>query len=183
MPLPQQYPPQGAPYGQPQYPGQPAYAPGYQPAAAIRGGESLLGFLGLVAGAGVAAGTFLSWTTKATVTGWQIARISRLLPTGNFFFSWGNGTIFFSGFWSLLAGALIILGSIVMFFRRRTGGWITLIAGLIGTAVAAVNVTMVFTKMGTGGGGNVMPGIGLWLFVGLSAAALVIGIIGIARTG
>lgn len=183
MQLPQQYPPQAAPYGQPQYPGQPPYAPGYPPAAAVRRGSALLGFLGLVAGAGVAAGTFLSWTTKATVTGWQIARLSRLMTNGNFFFSWGNRTIFFSGFWSLLAGALIILGSIVMFFRRSIGGWITLISGLIGTAVAAVNVTMMFTKMSGGEVGSVTPGIGLWLFVGLSAAALVLGIIGIAKTG
>jgi len=111
------------------------------------------------------------------VTGWDLFSGGQLGMSGNAIIRYGGGTIFFTGFWALLIGALLVLAGALMLARGRLGGVITLVVGLLGTAMSATNVVMVYTKMRTGSVGASV-GIGLWLFIGLSVAALVIGIVG-----
>jgi hypothetical protein len=194
--MPAQQPPVAGAYGQPAY-GQP-YAPAapgqYPPApypmapgqpypypqAKGRGGP-ILGLLGLIAAGVVVGSTFLPWLSAMgfTTTGWSIMRGASSLG-GSSFTLWetGNGAIFFSGFFSLLLGAMVLFAAIITFFRRRVGGVIAFIFALLATGVAAVNIAMVLTKMN-----GVSVGYGLWMFLGGAALALVVGIIAMVSAG
>lgn len=170
------------PYGQGPYPspyGYPATQAQAYPYEEGKRGSIVLGILGILAGAAVIGSTWLGWVSASgfSMTGWEIMKGSQSTTgSGGFtLVSTGDGTIFFTGFFTLLLGALILIPSIVMFFRKRMGGVMTLAAGLAAGAIAAVNITMVFTKMQGGS-----PGVGLWMFAGGAVAALAIGIVGLA---
>lgn len=169
-------PPAGTPYGQP-------YA-----AAGRTGkrGSTVAGLLTLLAGAAVIGSTFLPWVSmsamgySASVSGYNYMTGS-LSGLGGGEFSLvltGDGIVFFTGFFSLLLGVLILAGGLVMLFRRRIGGVFTFIVALLATGVAAVDTAMIMTKM-TGGS----AAVGMWMFVGAAVLALVMGIVGLASSG
>ena len=182
-----QYPPQGQQYrpmppGVPQYGQQPYPAPG----PTGRGGSTVTGLLTLMMGAVVIASTFLPWLSmsamgySATVTGLKyMTGSTSALGGGDFsLILTGDGIVFFTGFFSLLLGAFILVGGLVMLFRRRIGGVFTFIFALLATGVAAVDVAMIMTKM-PGGSAS----FGIWMFAGSAFVALVLGIVGLASSG
>jgi hypothetical protein len=182
-------PPQGQ-YPQQQYqpapPGAPQYGQPFAPVASGKRGSTVLGLISLIMGAVMIGSTFLSWTsasafgTSVSITGWNYMRgLSSSFGGSSFsIVLHGSGIVFFTGFFSLLLGFLILVFSMVMFFRRRIGGVFVFIFALIATGVAAVDLAMVFSKMPGGS-----PGVGLWMFVGASFVALILGIVGLASSG
>lgn len=176
------------PYQQQYYPPPPAYgaqAPGRQPYAppyarkAARAGAPVLGLIGLILGAAVVGSTFLPWISVSgfSATGWEIMRqgVSGTGGSSITLIATGEGTIFFTGFFSLLLGALLVSAGLMMIFRKRVGGVLAFIFALLATGVAAVNIAMVFTKLN-----GVTPGVGLWTFAGASLVVLALGIVGMA---
>lgn len=195
---PGQYPPQGA-YQQPVY-GQVPYAPApgqqyapvqpgmqgypqpYAGAAAKAGGSTITGILTIVAGGIIVGSTFVPWLTVMglSVSGWQIMRqgVTGSGGSGMSLVITGGGTVFFTGFFTLVLGALILASGLMMLFRRRVGGILAFVFALPAAGFAAVNIVMVYTKMQ-----SVSPGAGLWMFAAGSAVAIVLGIIGLASSG
>lgn len=184
MPMPPMRP-QRVPYGQP------SRTPPVPYGAAQAGPRSsaisiVLGVTGLLAGAAVAASTFLSWLSVSglryavdipAATGWNLMRTGSDFTGNSIYLMFvGDGSIFFTGFFSLLLGALLILGAFIIFFRQRAGGAITLAFSALTCGVAGVNVAMVYTNMPS----FYSPAVGLWLFLGAAIVALVVGIVGIA---
>ncbi|MFH1151200.1 MAG: hypothetical protein V1748_12075 [Actinomycetota bacterium] len=189
-----QMPAQGYPgqaYGQPSqyaYPQQQArYAAGY-PATAGRRGSWVLGLLMLLAGLLVAASTFLPWiatpsisvpgvsaTATASITGWNIMTTGSTGGGGFNMVLSEEGTVFLTGFFSLLFGALLLLAAVITFFRKRVGGWLGLVFAVGAAACAAVDIVMVYSKME-----GLSPHVGLWGFAGAAIAAMVVSIISLA---
>lgn len=127
------------------------------------------------------ASTFFSWFHGAGLfedSGWEVMRTM----SGNFLWKAGDGKIFFSGFWSLAFGVLLVVAGVIFMLRGRAGGAVAVAAGLLAGGVACVNVVMLFTVF-SGEFGSISPGVGLWAFAGAAVVALVIGIIGVARSG
>ncbi len=173
-----QYRQQAEGYGAP-YAAQPGYG-----ATGARYGSVVLGAITMVMGAVAAASVFLSWVSVAGygATGWSMmvqGATARGVSTSGFHVVvTGNGLIFFTGFLAMLLGVLITGGGLVLLFRSRVGGGLTLMFGVAATAIAAINITMIYTKMQP-----VSPGVGLWVFAGASLVALVLGIVGMASPG
>ena len=138
----------------------------------------------MVMGAVAAASVFLNWVSIMGygATGWSMmihGATDRGFAKSSFHVVvTGSGLIFFTGFLAMLLGVLISVGGLVLLFRSRSGGILTLLFGVAATAIAAINITMVYTKMQP-----VSPGVGLWVFAGASLVALVLGIVGMASPG
>jgi hypothetical protein len=150
------------------------------------GGSILLGLLTMLFGGVVVGSTFLQWLStprilniSVNITGWSTMRTGMEAFGGSGFnlVLTGQGTVFFTGFFSLLLGALIVLCSIITLFRRRPGGVLALTFALAAAAAAAIDITMIYAKM------DMSPGLGLWVFAGASLAALILGIIALSLSG
>lgn len=183
--MPSQAYPQQPPYRQPVV-SRPSY--GARPAS---GGLAPAGIITILLGLAVLGSTFMGWLSGPMMgffdsSGWKVMTeaTSGYLFSGNFMWTSSQGFIFFSGFWSLLFGALITAAGIIMIFRSKVGGGLSLLFGLCATGLAAVNVVMVYTKMrstvGYGTSVGFSPGVGLWMFLGASVLALVMGIVGLS---
>lgn len=187
--LPVQPPPGGF---APQY-GLPSYGTPYGYAAmqtqpfpmdAVRRGSVVLGVLSLVAALSVIGSTWLAWLSVQGLsqTGWEMMVGSGSASGGGTAFSvieTEGGIIFFTGFFTLLLGGLMLAPAVVMFLKHRLGGVMVFVGALLATAVAAINVTMALTRISDAAPGTTV-GAGLWLFLGAAVAGLVVGIIGLA---
>ncbi len=165
-----------------QYP-QAAY-PGYQaayPAEAGRRGSVPLGLLTVLLGAAIAGSTFLSWLNlkslgiSMNITGWFAMNTgTESLGGGGFkVVLTDQGSVFFTGFFSLLFGVLILLCGIVMLIRRRGAGVASLLLSMAAASMASVNIAMTYAKI------HASPGAGLWVFAAASLASLVLAVIAI----
>jgi hypothetical protein len=201
MPVQQQYPQYQQPgaYQQPAYgqgpyaqvPGQPyppapagmaGYPQPYAGPVAKAGGSVVAGLLTIVAGGVIIGSTFLPWLSSLglSLSGWQIMRMG-VFGTGGSSVSLvvtGGGTVFFTGFFTLLLGALILASGLFMIFRRRPGGILAFVFALPVAGFAAVDIVMIYSKMSPAS-----PGAGLWMFAAGSVVAIVLGIIGLASSG
>jgi hypothetical protein len=177
------YPPQG-PYA----PGarQQPYAQAAFAQAPARRGSTVMGLLTLIAGGAVLGSTFLAWLT-AGVSGVGSSSVSGLKTmTGGLtgsgtsinFVLTGSGTIFFTAFFSLLLGTLIMVAGIIMLFRHRIGGALAFIFAIAAAGMASVNIAMLYAKIP-----GAAPGLGLWLFAGVSLLALVFGFVAMVSSG
>ncbi len=192
------YPPQGPyyaqgpyhPQGQQYWPAPPPGAPDPQQyvvsARAAGRGSVVTGAIAILAGAAVVASTFLPWVSmgaagySANVSGYSYMT-GTASGSGSGSFSvvlTGAGVLFFTGFFSLLLGALVMAGGLVMLFRRRLGGVLVFAFALPAAGLAAVDVAMAMTKV-PGGSASV----GMWVFAGAALAALATGIVGLASPG
>lgn len=174
--------PPGVPHQTP-YAARRPVPPAARAATAGRRGSPVAGILTVIAGATIFVSTFLSWLSTGRFfagSGLDILRSSA--EGGNFIFRYDSGMLFFSGFWSLLVGALLILAGIIMLFRGRAGGGIAVLFSIVGIGVSAVNVIMIYTKFRSNFG-PISPGFGLWIFAGASICALVLGLIGLSSSG
>ncbi len=113
----------------------------------------------VLAGWAIIYATFLPWLTYG-ITGWQLTT-----GGGNFMFRAGNG-IFFSGFWSLLAGIAMIAGAALFHMLRKVGARVVQLAASVGALLMIVNIVMCFSHSTT-------PGVGVWIFLVLAVAAAV----------
>lgn len=169
--FPRPYPGSGAvSYGS----GYPAYGAANPETA--RRGSLPLGILAVLLGAAMAVSTFLSWVSFSSIglnlTGWD-AIDSGVGTSGGAGFEvlvTDQGIVFFTGFFSLLLGALILLCGIVMLVRRRGAGIASLLLSMTAASLAAVNIAMAYAGM------QAAPGAGLWMFAGTSAASVVVAI-------
>lgn len=183
------YPAQGPyhPQGQQYWPAPPPGAPYQQQfAASGRRGSVVAGVMALLAGAALVASTFLPWVSmsamgySASVSGYGYMT-GTASGSGSGSFSvvlTGGGVVFFTGFFSLLFGALVMAGGLVTLFRRRLGGVLVFAFALPAAGLAAVDVAMAMTKV-SGGSASV----GIWMFAGAAFAALATGIAGLVSPG
>lgn len=125
-------------------------------------------------GALVLLGTFLDWIFG--LSGWDLMFGGGFASGRNFLFSWGRG-IFFSGFWSLLFGVLIILGGVILLTDRVYGSDLTLVSGVVVLAISVVNIVMAYINTTAAVG----PGAGLWLVAVFAFLAVIFGAVGIPR--
>ena len=152
-----------------------------QPYAAARRGSAILGILTMIAGGAVVGSTFLAWIT---IMGFSTSGLnimtggSGLGGSGLSIVLTGGGMVFFTAFFSLLLGSLIMIGGIVMLFRRRIGGALAFILAIVAAGMASVNVAMVYAKIS-----GAQPGPGLWMFGGAAIAALVFGFVALVSSG
>ncbi len=154
-----------------------------QPSARVAKGKrgSLVGgAFGIVIAGALIASTFLPWfSSRALGSGWALMRgTSSLTGRGFTIVLHANSTVFLTGFFPLLFGALILIGSVVMLFRHRIAGAAIFLLALVSTGAAALDLYMVYIKMTP-----ITPGVGLWAFAGASLLALGLGIVGMASAG
>lgn len=135
-----------------------------------------LGISGLV----IIVSTFLQWVSatggyfiiSSNPTGWDFMVHGGSTGFGNFAYTSGGGVLYFSGFWSLTVGLAVIIGSVLLFMRIGVGGRVAGIAGIIGAALAVINVIMTYKTMGGG------VGIGVVLFLLMSICSVIAGELG-----
>ncbi|MBU4179754.1 MAG: hypothetical protein KJ625_07445, partial [Actinobacteria bacterium] len=132
--------------------------------------------LGIIVALGmvmVFVSAFLPWVTSA---GASTSGVSLMTMQGEGFFMirWGWGGMLFTGFFSLVIGALMIIPAILLLLNKRGGPSWAIVTGVFGFFMALVNVIMVYATYDNGG-----VGAGLWLMLIFSIMVLVCGIVGV----
>lgn len=141
-----------------------------QGGAAVRGGAALVySIVNLACGLGVILSTFLPWVSMLglNVSGWSMVTAGGLSNNGNFLFAYGKGMLVFTGFWSLLLGVAIAAGIAILLSGRRFGARIAQVAGGLGLVLSVITTVMLYTH-------NMSAGIGLWMFIVLSATSVIL---------
>ncbi|MBK5093219.1 MAG: hypothetical protein JJE48_06860 [Actinobacteria bacterium] len=136
----------------------------------VRGGASLVySLVTLACGLAVILSTFLPWASMLgfNVSGWRMMSNVAGSNSGNFLFASGDGMLVFTGFWSLLVGVAIAVGIAVLVSGRRSGGRIAQVAGGLGLVLSIITAVMLYTH-------RVSAGIGLWMFIAFSVAAVIL---------
>ena len=163
---------QGPPPVQTQY--------GYRPVVPQQGRGAGSGMVTTILGIVVALGmvmvfvsAFLPWVTSA---GASTSGVSLMTMQGEGFFMvrWGWGGMLFTGFFSLVIGALMIIPAILLLLNKRGGSSWAIVTGVFGFFMALVNVIMVYATYDNGS-----VGAGLWLMLTFSIVVLVCGIVGV----
>lgn len=156
--------------------------------AAQHWGSPIIGMLAAAAGVVIFLTTFMSWLRG--FTGWDLMTRSGFTGSGaanNLLWRVppGRSLLVFTGFWSMLIGILMFVAGLLMIWRHRSGGSLATLFGAIGTAIGVWNIVNIyvlktgFTVPGVAAAiGNVVPGIGVWLFAIISFVALIHGILG-----
>lgn len=169
------------PYGYYQQPQGQAHLAGFgQPYAT--GNYVIAIILGVVALLSVAC-TFLPWISvggSGGVTGLQIMTTT---GQGFFMFRWGGGSFFFTGFWSIVLGAVLVL-PVILAFLEKPKNWLYILTGSLTLVVAVLDIVMVYTKFKGGGltesaagmSISVNAGIGLWLLLACAVITIVCGV-------
>ena len=129
----------------------------------------------MVSGLIVILSTFLTWVSSdgfefvvsVNPTGWAFLTKGGSVG-GNFAWIRAEGILYFSGLWSILAGLGIIAGAVMLLVGYRQGGRVAGVAAIVGVFAAAINLVMTF-KLENG------IGIGIWLFLLFSIAAVFCG--------
>jgi putative ABC transport system ATP-binding protein len=92
---------------------------------------------------------------------------------------YGKPATIFTGLWPLLLGIVLMAGAVLFFLKRpRISGWMAVAVGAAGAIVAAINLIMIFSRLGTNaaiGFIGMNPGYGLWVLAGVSLAAIAMG--------
>jgi len=138
--------------------------------ASVRGGAPLVySLVTLGCGLAVILSTFLPWISMLglNVSGWSMLSAGGWSHNGNFLFAYGKGMLAFTGFWSLLLGVAIAAGIAILLSGRRFGARIAQVAGGLGLVLSVITTVMLYTH-------NVSAGIGLWMFIVLSAASVIL---------
>lgn len=136
---------------------------------------TILGIFASVCAVMVFISTFLPWFSVNGVshTGMELMTMD---AQGFFMIRWGGGGIIFTGFFSLLFGALMLIAAILLFVDNRGGAIWSITIGVFGFFLALVNIIMVYT---TYDAPSAAPGIGQWLMLGFSIIILVCGAVGL----
>lgn len=132
--------------------------------------SSLAGAFGFV----VLISTFMPWIS---IMGFSANGWSAMTQTGaNFLFVTGEGTLYFTGFWSLLVGAAAMVGAILLFQRKLISVKIIQIAGLVGGVAALFSIISTYTKPG------LSAAYGIWVFILFSVLVVAAGHLGAQLT-
>ncbi len=146
-------------------------------------GSAVLALVASLLGAGVIASTFFRWFL--IYSGSRIMTIEAFPQSifkGPFLLRTvgPDNAILFTGFWSLLLGAVLLISGLMLFLNVRGHRWIMLGVAGLATAFASINIFSIYTEMQPSElgprfvYGNTSPGLGLWLFVCCAAAALIL---------
>ena len=99
----------------------------------------------------------------------------------------GSSAMVLTGIWPFVLGLMLLAaGVLYLFRRRRVAGWAAIVIGSIGSAVATVDLMMIFARLGADasrGYGGMSPENGLWVLLGVSVAAVVVGVLIVSRYG
>jgi putative ABC transport system ATP-binding protein len=159
-------------------------APEYMPSTVLKRKWGSPGVAALFAllGAAIFAVAFMPFIEKQTGSG--------LLSQGLFTIAvyrgndltrlyYGKPATIFTGLWPLLLGIVLMAGAVLFFLKRpRISGWMAVAVGAAGAIVAAINLIMIFSRLGTNaaiGFIGMNPGYGLWVLAGVSLAAIAMG--------
>jgi hypothetical protein len=134
---------------------------------------TVLGIISALAAVLVFVSTFLPWISSGGVSH-SGSNLMTSASKGFLLIRWGWGGILFTGFFSLLIGALMIIPVILLLLEKRSGASWAIALGVLGFFIALVNIIMVYA---TYTGQNAAAG--LWLFLGASIAILACGIVGL----
>lgn len=157
----------------------------------------LAGMVG-VSGLMVFISTFLGWTyVKGSstfpfhYTGWHYLAGNKSMPRadGFFLFQWHShssssgraGKLWFTGFWPMLLGVVIIGAAVLLWTNRKSGIALSIVAGFLGCVVAVFNMLYMIPDYyeigprGTGGWTDFQIGGGLWVLLVFSFIAAVLG--------
>ncbi len=147
----------------------------------------ILSSLLLFCGIATMLSTFFEWLVYmgTQVTGWEYMASTHPLstqPGKSILFCHIWGSLWFTGFWSLLFGSLIVLGAYLVYRGMRSGGILSLLIGLAGSSLAIVNVlaSRTFERVAFEQAEVVIIsgiGYGLLVFMIASALAVVLGAI------
>ena len=114
--------------------------------------------------------TFLNWVQGST--GWNLMFRS-FGTSGTFFLTWWSKGLLFTGFWSLILGALVAAAG-VMLFANRNGSNLVIACGVAGLLLALFDIVVVFANSLYFPAG---PGAGLWVFAGVCLVAIGLGLV------
>ncbi len=134
----------------------------------------IIGVLAGASGIFMIISTFLTWISGSGMTGWSMMFSSGFGTMHNFLFSAGASKIFFTGFWSLLFGILVVAGAVTLVTGWGGANGLVLTGGILGLAMSVVSIVMVYTVKPIA----LAPGPGLWLFAIFSLIAAVAGGVG-----
>ncbi len=116
--------------------------------------------------------TFLPWigaafldSVGANPSGWTLM-LNASKAGGNFLFLNAPGIFLFTGLWSLLAGLVILAGTVMLVMGYSQGGHVAGAGGIIGVAAGAVNLIMLY-KLDAG------VGTGVWILLLFSIMAVI----------
>lgn len=111
---------------------------------------------------------------------------------GNFVMRVGDGLFFFTGFWALILGVVMVIGALLLFLKQKSAGMaVCIIAGSIGFILGIVNIVMAYTSWNIFSAAGITvripkemeglvsfgAGAGLYILVIFSAIAVVAGIL------
>lgn len=143
-----------------------------------------IGLATIVSGVIVFISMFLTWVTSTGLsdTGWDLMMATN--SPGNILWRTGgqevSGLILFTGFWALIVGVMLMLLGINIILRlrdsRESAAYYVIGLGLLGAAVATVNMVMIATKFKEAVGAPVSVGVGLYLLLAGSIIGLILGI-------
>ncbi len=124
----------------------------------------------LLMGAGILViiSTFLTWA--GSLTGWGLMYASPA-GKGNFLFTWWDKGFFFTGFWALLLGSLMLLGAVIL-LADRNGSDLAMVSAILVLLISIFNIVVVFINGESYPSG---PGVGLWLMAVTSLVGVILG--------
>lgn len=114
--------------------------------------------------------TFLPWIKFWIFgsTGWSVMLHAGDSGIGNFLYVSGEGALFFTGFWSILIGLVVIGGGVMLLLDMPAGGRVAQLAGGVGALLCLISMITMYTHRGS-------AGIGLWLFLLFAIASAIAG--------
>ncbi len=93
---------------------------------------------------------------------------------------YGKPAFLFTGVWPALLGLLLVAAGIVFLVKRqRISGWSAIVIGSLGTILAGINLLMIDARLGPDPARGLLgtgPRYGSWVFLGVSLAALAMGV-------
>ena len=93
---------------------------------------------------------------------------------------YGKPTVLLGGFWPLLLGLLLVAAGVLLVYRKqRFTGWSAIVIGAISAILVTVNFILIKSQLGADTARKLAaakPEIGLWLLLGVSLAAIAVGV-------
>ncbi len=171
---------------------EPVSVPDYMPSSTIKrkwGSPAVAGLIALL-GAAMCAAAFMPFLGEQTGFG----LLNRGAFTATFYrgndltrIYFGSPATVFTGVWPFVLGLLLIAAAALYLFRcRRLSGWAAIAIGSLGSGVATIDLMMIFARLGADasrGYAGMSPGYGLWALLGISVAAVVVGVLIVSRYG
>lgn len=144
------------------------------------GASIILGSVAALSAVLVFISTFITWLHQSGVFISGISLMSTTEMEGFFMIRWGWGGMVFTGFFSLLLGAVMIIPVILLYLNKRSGASWSIVTGVFGFFIALANIILIFTTFPEGS--RASAGAGLYLMLAFSVGVLVCGIVGMRYT-